>query len=146
MFGKMASSAPVSVDFGLLLLRLGIGASMAVFHGYGKITGGPDTWHAVGGGIAVLGITFVPAFWGFMAAFAEFICSILLILGAVFRPATLLLAFTMFVAMLRHLNLPETNPSSGWAGASHAIEFMTVYLALFFTGPGRFALRLGRVR
>jgi putative oxidoreductase len=142
----MASTAPVSMDFGLLLLRVGIGASMFIFHGYDKITGGPERWEALGGSISVLGITFAPVFWGFMAAFAESICSLLLVLGPLFRLAALMLAFTMFVAVLRHLNLPVDNPSSGWSGASHALELMTVYLALFFTGAGRFAFKLGRVK
>jgi hypothetical protein len=31
-------------------------------------------------------------------------------------------------------------------GASHALELMVVYVALFFTGPGKFAFKLGRVK
>ncbi|MDH4037508.1 MAG: DoxX family protein [Candidatus Krumholzibacteria bacterium] len=146
MFGKMTSAAPVSMDFGLLLLRVGIGASMFLFHGYDKIMGGPEKWEAVGGSISVLGISFAPVFWGFMAAFSESVCSLLLILGPLFRMAALLLGCTMFVAVLRHLNLPADNPASGWSGASHALELLTVYIALFFTGPGRFAFKLGRVK
>ncbi len=146
MFGKIASSEAVSKDFGLLVLRVGIGTSMAVLHGYGKITGGTDLWSAVGANMSLVGITFAPVFWGFMAGFAEFVCSILLILGPLFRTATLLLAFNMLIAALRHLSLPVDNPTSGWTGASHAIELMIVYIALFFTGPGRFAFRLGRVK
>lgn len=145
MFGKMASAAPVSMDFGLLLLRLGIGASMFLFHGYAKMTGGPERWEMIGGNMEMLGITFAPVFWGFMAAFAESVGSILLVLGPLFRIAALMLAFNMFVAVLRHLSLPVDDPASGWSGASHALEYMTVYVALFFTGAGRFAFRLGRV-
>ncbi|HCA99259.1 MAG TPA: DoxX family protein, partial [Porphyromonadaceae bacterium] len=33
---------------GLLLLRVGIGVSI-FFHGLPKITGGPETWTAIGG-------------------------------------------------------------------------------------------------
>jgi putative oxidoreductase len=146
MFGKVTSTAPVSMDFGLLLLRIGIGLSMLLFHGYDKISGGPERWEAVGGNMTVLGIAFIPVFWGFMAAFAEFVCSILLILGPLFRLAALLLAFNMFVAMLVHLNMSPERAAAGWSGASHAIELMTVYIALYFTGPGRFAFKLGRVK
>lgn len=145
MFGKVASAAPVSMNFGLLLLRLGIGLSMMLFHGYGKITGGPERWEMIGGNMELLGVTYAPVFWGFMAAFAEFVCSILLILGPLFRLACLLLAFNMLVATLRHLSLPVEDPGSGWSGASHALEYITVYLALFFTGAGRFAFKLGKV-
>ena len=146
MFGKMTSTAPVSIDFGLLLLRVGIGLSMMLFHGYDKIAGGPERWEGIGGSMSVFGITFLPVFWGFMAAFAEFVGSILLILGPLFRLAAVLLTFNMLVAVLRHLGMPADNPNAGWAGASHALEFMTVYIALIFTGAGRFAFSLGRVK
>ncbi len=146
MLGKITSSEGISKDFGLLLIRVGIGVLMLTFHGYGKISGGPERWEAIGGAMTNLGIDFAPVFWGFMASFAEFVCSILLVLGPLFRTATLLLAFTMFVAAMRHINLPAENPASGLSGASHALELFTIYLALFFTGPGRFAFTLGRVK
>ena len=145
MFGKMFSSEAVAKDFGLLLIRLGIGASMLIFHGYGKMTGGPERWEAIGGAMGNLGIDFVPVAWGFMAAFAETVGSILLVLGPLFRTATLLLAFNMFVAIMRHINLPAGEPGAGWEGASHALELLFVYLGLFFTGPGKFAAKLGKV-
>jgi putative oxidoreductase len=136
------SNQPIHKDVGLLIIRVGIGVLMLTFHGYGKMTGGPETWTWVGGSMKNLGITFAPVFWGFMAAFAEFVCSILIILGAAFRPATALLAFTMFVAMLMHLNLPADNPNSGLDGASHAMELFVVYVGLMFAGPGRYAFGL----
>jgi putative oxidoreductase len=87
-----------------------------------------------------LGVSFAPAMWGLAAALAEFGGSIALVLGVLFRPAVSLLAFTMLVAMLRHLNLPPESPASGWQGASHALELLCIYVALLFTGPGRYAL------
>jgi putative oxidoreductase len=64
------------------------------------------------------------------------------VLGILFRPATMLLAFTMLVAALSHLNRPPDDPNAGWSGASHALELLSVYLCLMFTGPGKFALIL----
>ena len=128
------------VDIGLLLLRLGFGLSMAVLHGFGKLMGGPETWSGLGGLMQNLGIGFFPLFWGFMAMFAEFFCSIFLILGVFVRPAALLLAITMFVAAVRHLGLPEGTDGAGLKGAAHALEFMVVYLTLYFTGPGKYNL------
>lgn len=143
MFFKRAlSTSAVNKDVGLLLIRLGIGLSMLAFHGYDKITGGPDMWRGIGGAMNHIGVGFAPVFWGFMAAFAEFVCSILLILGVLFRPAALLLACTMFMAMIVHLNMPADQPNAGLSGASHAIELMVVYVGLFLTGPGRYAFRL----
>ncbi len=144
MFGKVASSEGVSKDFGLLLIRVGIGASLFIFHGYGKMKGGTSMWEGVGGAMGNLGITFAPVVWGFLAAFAESVGSILIVLGPLFRFATLMLAFNMFVATLMHLNLPADNPASGWAGAEKAMVYLLVYLSLFFTGPGRFAAKLSK--
>jgi putative oxidoreductase len=141
-FRKALASTPVNLDVGIFLIRLGIGLSMIAFHGYGKIAGGADTWYALGTKMGYLGIGFLPTFWGFMAGFSEFFCSILLILGIFFRPAALLLAFTMFVAILNHLNLPVDHQKAGWSGASHAIELLVIYVGLFLTGPGRYAFRL----
>ena len=127
-------------DAGLLLIRVGIGLSMMIFHGFPKIKGGPELWTNVGADISVIGINFLPVFWGFIAAFSEFFCSFLLILGILFRPAAILLAMTMFVAVLVHLGMPEGSPGAGWAGASHALELFIIYIALFLTGPGRYKL------
>jgi putative oxidoreductase len=79
-----------------------------------------------------------------MAAFAESVGSCLLIVGVLFRPAAFVLAFNMFVAVLRHLSMPDDNPNAGWSGASHALELLCVYLCFLFTGPGRFSLTMRR--
>ena len=144
MFGKLFSSEGVAKDFGLLLIRLGFGASLFLLHGYDKITGGPERWEGIGGAMANLGIGFAPVVWGFLSAFAESVGSILLVLGPLFRFATLMLAFNMFVAILMHMNLPTDNPASGWAGAEKAALYLIVYLGLFFTGPGKFAAKLSK--
>ncbi len=125
-------------DIGLLVIRLGIGLTMLIFHGYGKLTRGPQGWERMGNQMANLGIDFLPMFWGFMAMFSEFFCSILLIIGILFRPATALLVATMFVAAVRHLSLPPGSEGAGFKGASHALELLSVYLALYFTGPGKY--------
>ena len=141
---KALSNRPVNVDLGILLLRLGIGLSMLMLHGWGKISGGSGQWAQIGSNMSLLGLDFAPTFWGFMAAFSEFFASAFIILGLLFRPMTLLLAFTMFVAVLVHLNMPEENPNSGIMGASHALELMVVYVALFFAGAGRFSVTFTR--
>ena len=129
------------VDLGLLVLRLCIGFSMAFFHGYEKLVGGPERWVKTGASMQNLGIEFLPVFFGFMAAFSEFFCSIFIMAGIFFRPATFFLAATMIVAAVFHLSLPETSPAAGWSGASHALELLAVYVALMISGPGRHAVR-----
>jgi len=119
-------------NFGMLVLRIGIGLSFAVFHGYGKIMGGMPKWKVLGSKMSVLGIDFLPEFWGFMAAFAEFFGAILLIIGLFTRPAAFLLAFTMLVAIMVHMNSHESY--------SHALEAFIVFIALLIAGPGKFSL------
>ncbi|ALI98210.1 DoxX family protein [Rufibacter tibetensis] len=119
---------------GLLLLRLGIGF-MFILHGWPKITGGMEKWEQVGGAMSALGITFGAAFFGFMAAFAETVGGLFLMLGFLFRPVTVLLLLTMIVATLRHMVAGD-----GFGGYSHALEAAILFLGLFFIGPGKYSL------
>ena len=136
----LLSTDSIHKDLALLAIRLGVGLSMFLFHGWGKITGGPELWTRIGTSMQNLGITFLPTMWGFFAAFSESFCSILLILGILFRPAAALLAFTMLVATTRHLGLPADEPSAGWKGASHALELLSVYVGLWLAGSGRYSV------
>jgi len=117
-------------NLGLLILRLGIGG-MFVYHGYGKICGGPESWEKLGMALSFVGINFAPTFFGFMAAFSEFGGGICLILGLFFREACFLLLCTMIVAASMHLGKGD-----GMRVASHAIEAGILFLSLIFIGPG----------
>lgn len=121
-------------SFGLLLMRLGLGAMMVV-HGYPKLAGGPEKWTAIGSAMEHLGVVAYPVFWGFMAGAAETFGGILLILGLAFRPACILLLFTMIVAATKHL---ANGDSLG--AASHAIELAFVFFGLLFVGPGKYSV------
>jgi len=121
-------------DLGLLILRIGIGV-MFLFHGYPKLAGGPETWEKLGMAMTTFGIDFLPAFWGFMSAFAEFFGGICIILGLFFRPACILLTINMIVATSMHLSRGD-----GLMGASHAIEIGIVFLSLIFIGSGKYSL------
>lgn len=137
---RILSTNPIQRDLGLLVVRLAIGLSMAINHGWGKITAGPELWTRIGANMAHLGMPFLPTMWGFLAAFAEFGASILIVLGFLFRPAAAMLAFNMFVALIVHLNMPADSANAGWSGGSHALELCSVYLMLLLTGPGKYAL------
>jgi len=121
-------------DFGLLIIRLGIG-TMMLTHGVPKILGGIDTWQKVGESMGIFGIHFFPIVWGFLAAITETFGSILLILGLWTRPTCLFLAITMIVAASKHLTQGD-----GIDGSSHAIELLSVYLGLLFIGPGKYSV------
>ncbi len=120
-------------DAGLLFLRIGLGA-MFLYHGLPKIIGGSEKWATLGTAMQYTGIEFLPAFWGFMAAFSEFFGGLCLILGLVFRPVCMLLAITMAVATAMHLGRGDSLQV-----ASHAIENGIVFLSLIFIGPGKYS-------
>ncbi|MBT9392474.1 DoxX family protein [Hymenobacter sp. NST-14] len=121
-------------DFGLLILRVGIGI-MFTIHGYPKLTGGPAAWAEVGGVMKLVGLDFAPAFWGFLAAVAEAVGGQLLALGLFFRLACVLLLGTMLMATVMHLNAGD-----GFSGYSHALESALLFLGLAFAGPGKLSL------
>ena len=118
---------------GLLLMRI-IGGSMMVYnHGWGKITSGPEKWNRLGHALTdIIGFEFLSTFFGFMAAFSESVCALLIIIGLFTRPASILLFFTMFVAMMNHIidsEMPEL-----------AIMYCLLSLVLILSGPGKFSL------
>ncbi|HXV21874.1 MAG TPA: DoxX family protein [Desulfuromonadales bacterium] len=124
-------------EFGLLLLRLGIGA-MFLYHGWPKLVGGPEKWEKVGLAMQFAGVHAVPTAWGLAAALSEFAGGLCLILGLFFRPACLLLTITMAVAANMHLGKGE-----GILAASHAIELGILFFSLLFIGPGRYSVDKG---
>ena len=121
-------------DFGLLILRLGIGL-MFILHGWPKLTGGPEKWEQIGNTMQLLGINFAPVFWGFMAGFAEVVGGALIMLGFFYRIACALLVITMVVATLRHYTAGD-----GFGGYSHALEAAILFFSLLFIGPGKYSL------
>lgn len=128
----------MSLDFlnkyrhiGFIILRFGIGA-MFIFHGYGKLAGGPALWAKLGSAVSYIGINFAPTFFGFMAVLAEFGGGICLITGLFFREACFFMFFTMFVAANMHLRKGDSLNT-----ASHAIEAGILFLSLMLIGPGK---------
>ena len=119
---------------GLFILRLGLGIMLMV-HGFPKISGGVESWRALGGSMKNLGIDFFPVFWGFMAAATETFWGFLLILGVFFRPVCLLILFTLLIAALSHFSKGD-----GIMGASHAVELAIVFFSLLFIGPGKYSV------
>ena len=125
------------LDIALLILRLGIGF-LFILHGYPKMMGGIEKWAGLGSyGMGSLGIHFFPVFWGFMAAFSEFVGGIMVLLGLYIRYFSVLLIITMLVATCSHLV-----GGDGIMGASHAIESAVVFTCLFILGPGKYTVNI----
>lgn len=127
-------------DYGLLIIRLGVGGIFMV-HGWPKLTGGMEMWAGLGGAMGVFGIGFAPAFWGFMAAASEFVGGLLLALGLLARPAAFFLLLTMVVAAVMHIT-----GGDGFATFSHPLKLVFVFAGLLLTGPGKYSIDAGIAR
>ncbi|MFD0795573.1 DoxX family protein [Mucilaginibacter litoreus] len=119
---------------GLLIIRVGLGAMM-IYHGYPKIMGGPGLWANVGSATHYIGINFLPAVWGFLAALTESLGGFLILIGLAFRPVALLMVINLIVAAASHLG-----EGDGLMGAAHAIELAIVFAGLIFVGPGKYSV------
>jgi len=122
-------------DLGLLLMRIGLGLFFITIHGFPKLAGGPEMWAGVGSAMSNINIHFFPTFWGFMAALAEGLGGLFLLLGLFYRPACIFLLFTMIMAGIYHLSAGD-----GMAVASRALEMAVVFFGLIFVGPGKYSL------
>jgi len=123
---------PGSVNFGLLVLRVWLGATIALLHGWGKVTAlvsGQNMFeHPVVG---------LPPWVAFvLATFAEFVCGLLLVIGLWTRLAALFLVATMAVAFFVAHGMKLHGEMSG--------EMPFIYLAgfttLLITGAGKFSV------
>ena len=122
------------VDWGLLVLRIGIGI-IFMFHGFPKLMGGVETWSQLGSTMSLVGISFAPVFWGFIAAAAEAIGGVFIILGLLQRPVALMLVGTMIVAVLMHVTAGDP-----FGIYSNALKALVVFIALTLTGPGKYSI------
>ena len=130
---------PYSKDLGLLILRAGIGV-MFIFHGLPKLLGGPEGWEGLGQkGLPFLPEGFLPIAFGFAAMAAELGGGLLLALGVYHRIACLALAATMAVALSTKIGA-VTGVNDFAYNAGWPLELLLVFIALFFTGPGRHVL------
>ena len=117
------------LDVGLLLLRLGAGGLMAFGHGWGKLSGYSDLSTKFPD---VIGIGSGPTLM--LAIGAEVVCAGAVVLGLFTRFATLPLIGTMLVAAF------VAHGSDTFDVKERALLYLVMYVALAFTGPGRFSL------
>ena len=129
-------------DAGLLMLRLTLGALFLWAHGWENLAGGTKKWHALGGAMSQVGITFTPTLWGFLATMAETVGIALFMIGIAFRPACLLIAITMAVAGIHTLHEAPAKVMgmSPLHFAAHAWELGLVFFSMIFIGPGKYSV------
>ncbi len=131
MFKKLSSTSLntfINAHVSVLLLRLGAGAVMLT-HGLPKlqkIMAGDFTFADP--------IGFGPVVSLLLAAFAEGICSIFLMLGLWSRLSALMLSFTMATAYFVY------HSADPFGTKEPAMLFLIIFVVLFFTGGGKYSL------
>lgn len=122
---------PASIDFGLLVLRLWLGLSLLVLHGWGKLS----TFQEKSGTFSdPLGIGNQASLS--LAVFGEVVGAVLLIFGLFTRLAALGCATTMAVAFFLVHKMALKGATSGELAFIYLAGFVTLLIA----GPGRFAI------
>jgi putative oxidoreductase len=117
-------------DIGLLILRVFAGGFMIYGHGFPKLLrlfSGTGIKFADPLGIGT-GLSFG------LTVFAEFFCSIFVILGLFTRASLIPLIIAMFVAGLIH-HVPDP-----FSVKEKALLFLIVFITLMLTGPGKYSL------
>lgn len=135
----LLSPAPVSVDLGLLLVRVAAGTMLAI-HGFEKLQN-IDPFVAQ---VKQMELP-APEAAAWAATIAEFFGGIFLVGGLLTRAAALLAGITMAVAVFKaHANQHFTGPSNDLSVVYK--QFATVLLGacagLVLAGPGRFSIDL----
>ena len=135
-----------NLSIGLLILRLGMAGYLAT-HGWGKLQMVLAGQHEMFGDPIGIGSKLSL----FLVMFAEFVCALLVLVGAATRLAAIPVVFAMCVAaFVAHGNDPWTmgkaaelffsGASKSWASKQPALMFASVFLALIFTGAGRYSV------
>ena len=144
--GMDAKRQSLLASVGLLVLRVGVCGFMVV-HGWGKVQ------MLFGGKAAQFGdpIGLGPTASLVLAASAEFLCALLVVVGLGTRFAAVPVVITMAVAaFVAHGGDPLTagagaqrffsGASKFWFSKEPALVYLFVFLALALTGPGEFSL------
>lgn len=122
---------PLNPAFGLLLLRVWLGVSILVLHGWGKLQKVVNGDFSFGNPI---GIGATPTL--ILAVTVEVVCSILLILGLLTRFSALMLASTMAVAWAIAHQMKLSGPGNG----ELAFIYLGGFLTLLFCGGGKYGI------
>ncbi len=117
------------VDLGLLIFRIGISCLMLT-HGIPKLIRFFGNEEIVFADPIGLGETTSFA----LTVFAEFLCSVLILIGLGTRLAAIPLMITMAVAALI-VHMPD-----GFGRQELPLLYLTGYILLFFTGSGKYSL------
>lgn len=122
------SSNSISMDLGLLILRIVSGAALLT-HGYSKFQKVINSDMKFGDPIGLGTATSLH-----LSAFAEFVCAILIILGLLTRLASIPLIINMAVVFF------VVHAADDFGTKELPLLYLAMFLTIFFTGPGRYSV------
>jgi len=131
---KLLRYHPLDNNFGLLILRLSV-AGVTLTHGWPKVANFKERVSQFGDPFGLGSeVTFI------FAVLAEFVCSILVGLGLFTRYALTPLLITMgTVVLVVHADDP-------FGRKEVPLLLFSIFLTLFFTGPGKYSLDARRYK
>lgn len=118
---------PASAPLALLVLRIWLGLTMVIMHGWPKLTGFSGM---ASGFFDPLGIGSRLSLG--LSTFAELVCAALVVIGFATRLAALILVLNLGVAFVLVHKFALTGPMSGEV----AFLYLAGFLAIFLAGPG----------
>lgn len=116
-------------NVGILVLRIAVGLMMMFPHGWTKLINFGQRMNSFPDPLGIGSKASLSA-----TVFAEFFCSILIIVGFKTRIASIPLVITMLVAAFV-VHAPDP-----WGGKEKAILYAVIYLVLLFLGSGKFSV------
>ncbi len=136
---QLLLSAPLNIDLGLLILRITVGLTMS-FYGYQKLANysemvNEDFWQNK---VSLLGLKgSIPLS---LTIFAEFFCSILLMLGLLTRFALFFLLFCMGYIAFYLDSFELIIAGENGFEMNSAFQYFLTYIVLLFSGSGKYSI------
>jgi putative oxidoreductase len=133
------SFQPINLSLGILLVRVIIGVLMA-FYGYQKLINfetmaASDFWAKE---VSFLGMTGKTPLA--LTIFAEFFCSLLLIIGLFTRLALIPLLICMGYIIACVAKFEVIYSGDNGIEVNNAFVYFMIYLGIYLTGPGNYSL------
>ncbi|MCS6982651.1 MAG: DoxX family protein [Candidatus Absconditabacterales bacterium] len=125
----------------ITVIRIILG-TMMISYGYSKFFAGPERRAVLGENMAMLGITEGFVIWGFLAAFAEFVGGMLLILGLFTRAAASMISFTFVIILIVQGQRLGANPERLFALTKFIEILFYLYSSTYFVIKGSGPLSL----
>ena len=128
----MFGSQEQKINFGLLIMRLGL-AAVLLIHSLPKLIGGAHVWQSVGTTLNFINMGVSQKSLGFIFLLLAALGAVSLLFGYFFRIACIVLCILFGLYFFNYFSIGYKTLML-WS-----IGIAAVFLGLFFIGPGRYA-------